>query len=117
MEKAIIVATEDNTEIYINNGTTPVVTLNAGQFYQTTNGAYQDQGFNHYNMLIKATKNIYVYQLMAGDSGSSMVATGGFNYIPPLNCYLPKKIDEIGKIDENEYSSNGVSYSLNLLCI
>ena len=112
MEKAIIVATEDNTEIYINNGTTPVVTLNAGQFYQTTNGAYQDQGFNHYNMLIKATKNIYVYQLMAGDSGSSMVATGGFNYIPPLNCYLPKKIDEIGKIDENEYSSNGVSYSL-----
>ncbi|HAI81432.1 MAG TPA: gliding motility protein, partial [Chryseobacterium sp.] len=111
MEKAIIVATEDNTQIYVNGSGTPVATLNTGQFYTTDNSAYINQGFNHYNMHIKSTKNIYVYQLLAGDSGSSMVATGGFNYIPPLSCYLPKKIDEIGRIDENEYSSNGVSYS------
>lgn len=111
MEKAIIVATEDNTEIYINGSATPVATINTGQFYTTNNIAYVNQGFNHFNMHIKSTKNVYVYQLLAGDAGSSMVATGGFNYIPPLSCYLPKKIDEIGRIDENEYSSNGVSYS------
>lgn len=111
MEKGMIVATEDNTEIYINNGTTPAATLNAGEFYLTDNSAYVNPGVSHYNMLIKATKNIYVYQLLAGDGGSSEVATGGFNYIPPLNCYLPQKIDEIGKIDENEYSSNNVGYS------
>ncbi|MEC5157938.1 gliding motility-associated C-terminal domain-containing protein [Chryseobacterium sp. MP_3.2] len=114
MEKGLILATENNTEIYINDGTAPVVTLNAGQYYLTTNTAYIGQGAGHFNMFIRATKNVYVYQLLAGANSSTGTeeATGGFNYIPPLNCYLPKKIDEIGRIDENEYTSNGVSYSL-----
>ncbi|WP_332030708.1 T9SS type B sorting domain-containing protein [Kaistella sp.] len=106
MEKAIIVATEDNTEIYLNNSTTPIAVINAGQYYETQNTAYILQAFNHYNMRINTSKNVYVYQLLAGDGGSSMIATGGFNYIPPLSCYLPKKIDEIGLIDENYFQSN-----------
>ena len=113
MEKGLILATEDGTEIFVNNNPIPVATLNAGQYYETSTSAYINQGFGHYNMFIRATKNIYLYQLLAGASSSQGTeeATGGFNYIPPLNCYLPKKIDEIGKIDENEYSSNGVTYS------
>ena len=111
MEKGLILATENGTDIYVNNGTLPVATLNAGQYYLTANSAYINQlGSGNYNMFIRATKNVYVYQLLAGANASSE-ATGGFNYIPPLNCYLPKKIDEIGKIEENEYSSNGVTYS------
>ena len=116
MEKAIILATEDNTQIYLNNGTAPVATLNTGQYYQTTTTAYINQGSQHYNMYIKASKNVYVYQLLAGtdEFNGTEEATGGFNYIPPLSCYLPMKIDEIGRIDENEYSSNGVGYSLSV---
>lgn len=112
MEAAMIVAHENNTQIYLNNGPTPVATLNAGQFYKTTSSAYILQGGSHYNMYIHTSKNAYVYQLLAGDGGDAEVATGGFNYIPPLSCYLPKKIDEIGLIDQNEYRSNNVSYSL-----
>jgi len=115
MEKALILATEDNTDIYLNGATTPSATINAGAYYVTNNTAYIAQGSGHYNMHIKSTKNVYVYQLLAGANaatGGTEEATGGMNYIPPLSCYLPKKIDEIGKIDENEYASNTVSYTL-----
>ena len=115
MEKAIIVATEDNTEIYLNNDTVPVAVKNAGEYYETDNSAYILQDYEHYNMRIKTNKNVYVYQLLAGNSGGSMLATGGFNYIPPLSCYLPKHIDEIGLINENKvFISNNGSFSENI---
>ncbi|MNK61763.1 hypothetical protein D3C87_809290 [compost metagenome] len=107
MEKAIIVAVKNGTQIYLNGATTPIATINAGEHFITPNDAYKLQTFDHYNMHIKTTENAYVYQLLAGDPNSSELATGGFNYIPPLSCYLPKKIDEIGRIQENYVVSNG----------
>ncbi len=101
MEDALIVATEGGTQVYINNGTTPAATLAEGESYRVnkiSNTNYINQGNEHYNMYIRTTKNVYVYQLMAGVGASN--ATLGFNYIPPLNCYLPRKIDEIGKIKD-----------------
>lgn len=106
MEKAIVVATDDDTHLYINGSTTPAATLNSGEYFLTNSEEYQLQGSDHYNMHLKSDKNVYVYQLLAGDGTSSVLATGGFNYIPPLSCYLPKHIDEIGRINENEYASN-----------
>ncbi len=115
MEKAIVVAVKDGTQIYLNGGATPVATLNAGQSYQTPPNSYINQGINHYNMYLSSSEDVYVYQLLGGVASTSSTsnlngeATGGFNYIPPLSCYLPKKIDEIGKINENEYEENNGS--------
>ncbi len=118
MEDALIVATEGGTQVYINNGTTPVATLAEGESYRVNkvnNTNYINQGNDHYNMYIRTTKNVYVYQLMAGVAASN--ATLGFNYIPPLNCYLPRKIDEIGKIKDLPYSTTltGHIVKLNIL--
>ena len=112
MEKALIVAVKDNTKIYLNGNPTPVATINTGEFFTTPPGSYVDQGSSHFNMFITSSEDIYVYQLLAGLDGEISAATGGFNYIPPLSCYLPRKIDEIGFINENEYVSNQVPYSL-----
>jgi gliding motility-associated-like protein len=112
-EDALIVATEDNTQIFVNGNSTAVATINEGQHYRVNeinNNNYIDQGNGHYNMHIRTSKNVYVYQLLAGSPDTS--ATIGFNYIPPLSCLLPRKIDEIGMIDmlpeaiNNQISNN-----------
>lgn len=117
MEDALIVATEDNTEVYVNNETAPLFTLNAGQWKRvnspdnlTFTSKYINQGNDHYNMRIRATKNVYVYQLLAGINDSN--ATEGFNYVPPLNCFLPRKIDEIAMVNILPPTSNTVKLNI-----
>lgn len=116
MEGALIIATEDNTQVFLNNEIPPAATLNTGQYYVIPDTKYQAQGTGHYNLYIKTTKNAYVYQMLAGDSATgNELATGGFNFIPALNCYLPKQINELGFIDENfVHSNNNPSGILNI---
>lgn len=119
MEGAIIVATEKNTAIYLNDSTVPFATLaNEGDFYFINETNYVDRTNGHYNLHIVTDKNVYVYQLLGGvEAGSSPLATGGMNYIPPLNCYLPQKIDEISyinKIAQNDADNRFVT-KLNII--
>lgn len=107
MEGAMIIAIENNTEVYLNNELIPAAILNEGEYYKVPDTKYALQGTAHYNLFIRTTKNAYVYQLLAGTDNTNSVATGGFNFIPALNCYLPKQIDELGLIDENQVFSNG----------
>ena len=106
METALIIAIEDNTQIFFNGSATPETTLSKGAHYLMPSRFYIDRSPITSNAFITSNKNIYVYQLL---SGSGTLAAGGMNYIPPLNCYLPKNIDEIGYINENPgyYSANG----------
>lgn len=107
LEGGIIIATEDDTKIYLNGATSPIATLNQGKWYRILGNQYIAQGTaGHANMLITTSKNAYLYQLV---SVNNLSATCGFNYIPPLSCFLPRKIDEIGKINEMPLGSNGTS--------
>ena len=107
MEKALVIATQDNTEIYVNDETTPIATLNKGEFYIIRNKFYNPTS-DIYNLYIKTTKPTYVYQLLAGadGTGTTEFASGGFNFIPALSCFLPNKIDEIGLVNEMPYQNN-----------
>ncbi|ROH86581.1 gliding motility-associated C-terminal domain-containing protein [Chryseobacterium cucumeris] len=120
LEGGIIIGTEDHTQIFINGSTTPIATINSGDFYRITGNNYVQQGNSgHFNMFITTSKNVYLYQLVSVNNSS---ATCGYNYIPPLNCFLPRKIDEIGKINEMPTGTgttstvpNGTVVKLNIL--
>ena len=112
MEGGIVIATEDNTQIFVNGGTTPLATINAGEWFRINETNYIQQGTSgHFNMLVSTSKNVYLYQLVGVGTSNN---TGGYNYIPPLNCFLPRKIDEIGKINEMPGIS-GITLKLNIL--
>ncbi|SIS69130.1 gliding motility-associated C-terminal domain-containing protein [Chryseobacterium gambrini] len=113
MEAALVIATENNTKLTVNGNLLGSVTLNAGQYYIVQGTSYINQGNGHYNMSISANNNVYVYQLLAGTSGSTVYATGGMNFIPPLSCFLPKEINEIGFI--NKIGSNSFDTKLNII--
>ncbi|MDH6251217.1 gliding motility-associated-like protein [Chryseobacterium sp. H1D6B] len=112
METALIIATENNTQISINGNTTATV-LNAGQYYRVPSNSYINQGNGNYNMSISTSKNVYVYQLLAGVSTGNEYPTGGMNFIPPLSCFMPNKIDEIGLI--NRIGSQTFNTRLNII--
>lgn len=112
MEAGLIVATEDNTEIIINGEPTGVV-LNAGQYYLAKSTNYSIRGANHYSMSINTSKNVYLYQLLAGVEFGNPYATGGFNFIPALSCFLPNSIDEIAFI--NNIGSDNFTTKLNII--
>ncbi len=114
MEGGIVIATENNTQIFINGATTPVATINEGEWFRIneTNYFQQTPGSGHFNMFVSASKNVYLYQFVGVGNFSY---TGGFNYIPPLNCFLPRKIDEIGKINEMPNIPIPISLKLNII--
>nr|WP_314495300.1 T9SS type B sorting domain-containing protein [uncultured Chryseobacterium sp.] len=113
LEGGIVIATENNTQVFVNGSTTPLATLNAGQWYRIEEINYLPQGTSgHANMLVSTSKNVYLYQLVAVGTSN---ATCGFNYIPPLNCFLPRKIDEIGKINEMPGITSAITLKLNIL--
>lgn len=117
METALIVATQNNTQITIN-GIASGITLNEGQYYMIQSMNYIPHGtVDNYSMSISTNNNIYVYQLLAGasaySSGGNEYATGGMNFIPPLSCFMPNKVDEIGFI--NRIGSQTFNTRLNII--
>lgn len=97
LEGGLIIATESGTQVFINGSATPAATLAQGEWYRISGSNYITQGSGHSNMLISTNKNVYLYQFVSVNNNNYSC---GFNYIPPLNCFLPRKIDEIGKINE-----------------
>nr|WP_314495298.1 gliding motility-associated C-terminal domain-containing protein [uncultured Chryseobacterium sp.] len=106
VEGGIIIATENNTDIFLNGAATPAATLDQGEWYRISGSNYILQGGTHANMFISTSKNVYLYQFVAINNSS---ATCGYNYIPPLSCFLPRKIDEIGKINEMPLGTGNAS--------
>ena len=103
-EYPLVIATQDNTEIFVNGSTTALASLSAGQFYLINNSNYQ--GVNNKNMYVTSNNPIYMYQIIAGSTSD---ATNGLNFIPPLSCFFQKSVDlipSVNKIGTVTYTSD-----------
>ncbi len=88
METPLIVAHQDGTAIFINDIPTPVITINAGEFYVVPNFYYQ--GTANSNLYVKTSNPVFAYQFLGGGSST---ATSGLNFIPPLSCFFQNSVN------------------------
>ncbi|MDY8136900.1 PKD-like domain-containing protein, partial [Aquimarina sp. 2201CG5-10] len=93
-ETPIIIATQNNTEIYVNGAASPIATINNGDYFVIPGSNYSS-GTMGGNMYVTTSKEVYAYQNIAGSSGNQ---TGGMNFIAPVNCLLPPDLDNIHNI-------------------
>ena len=92
-ERPLIVANENNTEVFLDGSTTAVATLNAGQ-YLALNG--NDFSANK-NLYVKTSKKAFAYQ---GIAGTNSPANQNMHFLPPLSCQTPKSINNIPLINQ-----------------
>lgn len=103
-EFPLVIAHYDNTEIFVNGNTTPITTLNAGEYFLIPPSNYFGASGNR-NMYISSSEKIFLYQIISGSSTSN--ATSGFYFIPPLSCFWQKSVDLIPSFN----SIGNTSYS------
>ncbi|ASO07436.1 cadherin domain-containing protein [Arenibacter algicola] len=93
-EFPVLIATQNNTDIYVNGSSTPFATINNGD-YVVIPTSYYSTGSAGGNIFVQASKDIYAYQNTAGSSSD---ATSGMNFISPVNCLMPSSFDNIPDI-------------------
>jgi uncharacterized repeat protein (TIGR01451 family) len=99
LEFPVIIATQNDTKIYVNGGANPVATINSGDYYEIPS-TYYSQTYTSAsvpgaNMYVRTSKEAYAVQSLAGAASD---ATPDLNFIAPVSCLLANKIDNIPDI-------------------
>ena len=104
IESPLIIAHENNTEIFINGSTTAVSTLQAGEYLRLLGNEFSANR----NLYIRASKNVFVYQAIGGSNTGSPgdQANQNMHFVPPLTCETPKIVNNIPLINEVSGNSN-----------
>ncbi|MEM8928105.1 MAG: T9SS type B sorting domain-containing protein [Bacteroidota bacterium] len=93
-EFPLLIAIEDNTQVFVNGSPAPLATLNTGDYFEVPSSYFSSNAVGA-NMFVQTSKNVYAYQCMAG---ASQVYTQGLNFVAPVNCLLPDVMDNIPDI-------------------
>ena len=89
-DNAIIVAHEDNTEVFLNGETTATATLAAGEYHSIEGDEYSGNG----NIYVRTSRKAYAYQAIS--NGGS--ANTDLWFAPPLSCTSIETIETIPNI-------------------
>ncbi|RTY74627.1 T9SS type B sorting domain-containing protein [Flavobacterium sp. LS1R10] len=102
LERVLLIANLDNTKIFINGSTTPLPTINSGQ-YTVINGSQFIDG----NLYVSTSENVSAYQSIGGlapgfltnGTPNNPPANQNLFFVPPLNCATPNSVDNIPHIE------------------
>lgn len=94
VEKVLLVADEDGTEITLRDDLAPSFTINAGEYLALNGDSFDALG----NLYIRSSKRIFAYQSI-GDNGAQDQRNQELFFVPPLSCQTPRIIDNIPQID------------------
>lgn len=113
IEKAIVIANEKNTEIFINGNSNPIATINKGAHY-----IIKSENFLNDGLYIKTSKPSYVYQIMSGsntfkDKTDYSFLSYGMALVPPIDVNPAKDINFL----QNLNKINNADFETNLLII
>jgi gliding motility-associated-like protein len=97
-EKPFVIAHEDGTEVFINGNTTPITTLNHGEYLALDGTAFSVNN----NLYIRTSKNVFAYQAIGSldPGGNPSLANQNMHFLPPLSCQTPRTINNIPLINE-----------------
>lgn len=96
MEQVLVVAHENNTEVFVNGNAIAHSVLNAGDWVLIDDSYYLASGSGHRNMFVETSKPVYCFQFLGG---SASTATPGMNLLAPLSCKLPYAVNEMSDVD------------------
>ncbi|MEH6681628.1 MAG: gliding motility-associated C-terminal domain-containing protein [Sediminicola sp.] len=94
-EFAVIIATQNNTQVFVNGSTDPFATIQNGDYVIVPGTNYSSSSGG--NMYVTASNDIYAYQCIAGSTND---ATVDMNFISPVNCLMPSNFDNIPSIND-----------------
>ena len=95
VERVLIVADVDNTQVFLNGSATASYFLNAGDYVALNGSSFSANG----NLFVNTNENVFAYQSV-GDNGRPDQANQEMFFVPPLSCQTPKVIDNIPFLEQ-----------------
>lgn len=99
VERPLIIAHEDGTEVFINGSNIPIDILNAGDYIAINGSAFSAEG----TLFVNTSKDVFAYQ---GLGGTNAQANQNMHFVPPLSCETPRIINNIPLINQIGSDSN-----------
>lgn len=106
VERVLLIANDDNTDVFLNGNTTASYSLNAGQYVALTGSDFDANGnlyvhcADHLNNTID--KTVFAYQSVGklNTMVNQTQANQELFFVPPLSCQTPKEINNIPLIEK-----------------
>ncbi len=105
LERVLLVAHYNNTEIYLNGSATPNKTLNSGEYIAIDGSLFIDG-----SLYVKTSANVFAYQSIGGTNAPP---NQNMFFVPPINCATPNTVDNIPQIQS--IGSNTFNGFLNIV--